>query len=351
MKRTVKIICTLIFITTLFSLFAFADFTVTPDDIIGTWYGEYTGVSGSTYVQRYMHMTITNCDENGKFSGTANITAVAGQGYENQWVNYYFDGYISANNGFNMQGHSIITSAGGNWRLVPFNGKFSLNADNELFVEGIADNNSSRPFYFARTSKWAQQEIMEANIAKLIPDTLLKKDLSKPVTRAEFAAISTCLYSRLTNTSPAAVSSPFTDIDGNENKEYIQKAYGIGITTGVTDELFSPDTFINREQVATMLCRTVKAFAFDGWTLENDSSFILDTTGVTKYEDDADISDFAKQSVYYLSKHGIITGIDDTHFAPKNITKLHAESNYATATREQAIVLSLRIYKNASIWK
>ena len=45
-----------------------------------------------------------------------------------------------------MQGHTIMSSAGGNWSLVPFNGTFALNADNELFVEGIADNNKNRPF-------------------------------------------------------------------------------------------------------------------------------------------------------------------------------------------------------------
>ncbi|MCD8342920.1 MAG: S-layer homology domain-containing protein [Oscillospiraceae bacterium] len=69
------------------------------------------------------------------------------------------------------------------------------------------------------------------------------------------------------------------------------------------------------------------------------------------FEDDDQISDYARQSVYYMAKMGIINGVDDTHFAPQNTTDEQEAPGYATATREQAIALSLRIYKLADLWK
>ena len=119
---------------------------------------------------------------------------------------------------------------------------------------------------------------------------------------------------------PASFSSPFLDLPGN-----------------------------HREQLATMLCRTIKKYRFPDWTHATDGEYYLDTTGVKKFADDADISDYAKPSVYYMTKMGIINGISPTLFAPKNMTPEQAAQGYANATSEQALILSLRIYKLADI--
>ena len=42
---------------------------------------------------------------------------------------------------------------------------------------------------------------------------------------------------------------------------------------------------------------------------------------------------------------------NDTRFAPKNTTSAQEASGYAMATREQAIALSLRIFKVSDMWK
>ena len=68
--------------------------------------------------------------------------------------------------------------------------------------------------------------------------------------------------------------------------------------------------------------------------------------GVQKFKDDADISEWAKPSVYYMSKFGIIKGVSETHFAPKNISLEQEVSGYAGATREQAIIIAQRIFMN-----
>ena len=51
-----------------------------------------------------------------------------------------------------------------------------------------------------------------------------------------------------------------------------------------------------------------------------------------------------------MVKMGIINGIDDNRFAPRNTTKEEEANGYASATREQALAMSLRIYRLSDIW-
>lgn len=198
---------------------------------------------------------------------------------------------------------------------------------------------------YHHVSNWALDEVAEAEGLGLLPDTLKDADMTKKIDRAEFAAVAVQLYESLTNREAASVRTSFTDIIGNANEESIEKAYYLGFTAGITDDTFAPDVHINREQMATMLCRVIKKYRYREWTLETDKKYYLDTLGAPTFEDDADISDFAKPSVYYMANVGIIKGVDKTHFAPKSLTTEQEAAGYATATREQAVALSLRVYK------
>jgi len=353
MKKTLWLLLATLLLLNVCCITSYAITGLQYEDIVGSWYGQYTGHSGGTFVERYMNMTVTECDEKGNFKGESKITTVEGQGYDYEWFNYEFTGKMDLEkNTFYMKGNKITSGSSGTiWSTIPFSGEFYCTDSGELYVEGIANNDSNRKFYFGRTSAWSMSEVTEANMHNLIPETLKKKDLSKPVTRAEFAAISVQLYEKLTEQDVSVVKTPFTDIAGSEDASAIAKAYGVGITDGVAQTQFAPTTNINREQLATMLCRTIKAYTFPEWTLSNDANYYLDTSGVTKFADDGDISDYAKPSVYYLTKLGIIKGIDATHFAPRNISPRDETLGYATATREQAIALSLRIFKISDMWK
>ncbi|MDO5784599.1 MAG: S-layer homology domain-containing protein [Eubacteriales bacterium] len=194
-------------------------------------------------------------------------------------------------------------------------------------------------------SIWAQPELAQADALGLIPASLAGKDMTKPVTRAEFAAVSVKLYETLTGKTAPVVSTPFTDIKGNADIESIAKAYGLNIAVGISDTKFAPNNQITREELATMLCRVVKKYTFEDWSIATDNQYYLDTSGVKAYADDAYISAWAKPSVYYLTKMGIFKGVEDgTRFAPKAVTAAQQASGYATATREQAIALSKRVY-------
>ena len=64
------------------------------------------------------------------------------------------------------------------------------------------------------------------------------------------------------------------------------------------------------------------------------------------FEDDAFISDWAKPSVYFMASEGLVKGVTDTKFAPKNTTSEQEALGYASATKEQAIIIAQRIFNS-----
>lgn len=342
-KRITSILLTLCMIVSLLSISAvsaYADQCSPAQFVNSSWYGKYIGHSGSTLVERCMNFTITGCDSNGNLTGKAFVTTEI-EGYQSEWLNYDFGGKVDFNTGkFYMQGTKLTSaSSGTSWSMVRFNGSY-----NGGKITGNVDNYSDRTFSFGIVSTWAKDEITKADVKGLIPETLYGKDLTQPITRAEFAAVSVKLYESLTGTKTKTISVPFTDTRGNIDAENIAKAYNLNVAVGISATEFAPDRQINREELATMLCRTVKKYKFPNWTFATDNQYYLDTTGAKVFADDADISDWAKPSVYYMTKMGVIKGIDSTHFAPRAITEKQQAECYATATREQALALAIRIY-------
>ena len=196
-------------------------------------------------------------------------------------------------------------------------------------------------------SQWALAELAEADGFGLIPDSLRNADLTKPITRAEFAAVSVRVYEALSGekANPAAVN-PFTDTKDIE----VLKAYQVGITTGTSATTFHPDTLLNREQAATMLTRVYKKISIEGWEMSKDGEFADTFNGMftmpSPFADDVKISDWAKPSVYFMAANGIINGVGNNTFAPRATTDAEAAIGYAQATREQAIAIAVRMVKN-----
>jgi len=185
---------------------------------------------------------------------------------------------------------------------------------------------------YSNASEWAIEEMDKAEIYNLIPDALKGKDMTQLITRQEFAALSVRLYESLIESNAAIVAEPFEDTEDED----VAKAYGLGITKGVSDDLFAPDRDISREEVATMLTRTLKACLPD-----------LDTSinGTFKFADDYAISDWAKDSVYFMVSKNIILGVGNNKFAPKNTTANEEAVKYANSTREQALLMAVRAFE------
>ena len=130
------------------------------------------------------------------------------------------------------------------------------------------------------------------------------------VTREEFAKIITVAFKlNLVNTE-----CPFGDVDGNDwAYPYIRSAYKAGIIKGVSDTEFGYGQNITREDLCVMINRMLTV-----------GELTLPQVDGGVFGDDGEISDYAKESVYYLERAGIILG-DGTNFNPK-----------ASATRAEA---------------
>lgn len=160
-------------------------------------------------------------------------------------------------------------------------------------------------------------------------------------------AVAVSLYETMSGeTARAAVDCPFGDSAASDCRTDILKAYALGIVNGISVDAFNPNAQITREQLATMLCRTYKRVEWAGWTLAEDDQYTLNHSGVKKFADDADISDYAVPSVYFMVKYKVIQGMGDNLFAPKNTTPAQEAVGYANATREQAVIMSMRCYTN-----
>jgi hypothetical protein len=196
---------------------------------------------------------------------------------------------------------------------------------------------------WSEASDWATAELQKASDWGLIPDVLMGADMTKPITRAEFAAICVKVYENLGNTKAQPVTkNPFTDCNDPE----VLKAFNLGVTNGTSPTTFSPNMLLNREQAATMLTRVYKKVTMEGWTLETDSQFNLNYTKPAAFADDDKISGWAKESVYFMVANNIIKGVGDNKFAPNNITPAEEAMQYANATREQALIIAARMVEN-----
>lgn len=193
------------------------------------------------------------------------------------------------------------------------------------------------------TSTWAESEIDRAKEYGLIPEILEGAVMTEPITRLEFAAVSVKTYEKLSGTTalPATVN-PFTDCSDPE----MLKAYNLNVAVGVAPDTFAPNKLLNREQAATMLTRVFKRATMPGWSYEGDAQYPLQFTQPARFADDALISDWARESVYFMAANQIINGMGENKFAPSNTTTAQEANHYANATREQALAIAVRMVEN-----
>ena len=154
----------------------------------------------------------------------------------------------------------------------------------------------------------------------MIPELLDERNYTEAITREEFAGAMVKLYESLNGLEVGEYSyNPFIDTDNDD----IIKAYHLGITNGTSANTFSPDAKITRQEIATMLMRLVDA---SGVYLPDNALVVY-----SAFDDDIKIAGWAKDSVYYMNKKGIIKGKGNNIFAPLDNTSI-----------EEALVLAVR---------
>ena len=187
--------------------------------------------------------------------------------------------------------------------------------------------------FYSAASAWAEPELQKASDLGLIPDILKGTDMTKPITREEFCELAVLLYEKTTGRTATALSTnPFTDTTNQQ----ILKAYDLGITKGKSVTTFKPNMLINREECAAMLFRTINVIAPDG---------NYSITGINDFPDQIFISSWAVDATKYMSKIGVIKGDNAGNFMPKATTSVQEAAGYGMATREAAVLMTVRTYE------
>ena len=162
-------------------------------------------------------------------------------------------------------------------------------------------------------SEWARDSIDRAQDLKLIgaDDDY---DFPKAVTREDFCDL---IFSYLEN--PTITAAPFTDTDNT----HVAALHTFGLIEGKTETEFAPQDFLTREEAATILYRLI-CKAYPDWKA-TELYFV--------FADEDRISDWAKNEIQIICNMGIMKGVTDNRFAPKDLY-----------TAEQAIVTLIRMY-------
>ncbi len=237
----------------------------------------------------------------------------------------------------NYDGYSNIAFQPGIWYVMPV-----TRADHMQFVGGIANKSiiethlfyrnlmddiystyhtvqpTETPFPFTDVpeSRWSYPYIQQLYDAGVVSGTSATTfEPTANVTRAQFVTMLAGLQGADVS---AYTSDKFSDVPaGAWYAPYVNWAAENGVVHGVSDTAFAPDAEISRQDMAAMLYRYAGQFGIQLGT---------GNPAIT-FTDEADIADYALPAVEALQRAGIISGMPDGSFRPRD-----------TATREQACV-------------
>lgn len=168
---------------------------------------------------------------------------------------------------------------------------------------------------------WAKDAILALADAHIISGTAPGiYEPSKGLTRAELLQL-LVRYFDLPTDDEKTIS--FTDVSQND---WYYQAVEIGVKSGIVngyeDGSFAPNRTISRQELATLIGRTLEA---ENITLTANGNSVT-------FSDQAKIQAYARPYVTALTEAGIISGMEDGTFCPQD-----------TANRAQAAVLMYRL--------
>lgn len=200
-------------------------------------------------------------------------------------------------------------------------------------VPGLVEEEYEELLPWAACSPWAETYLQQADELELLPEVLLRSDMTQAISRREFAAVAVKYYEALSNKKAKlkkSVANPFTDVLDSETD--IRIAAQLGFVNGTGDgTTFSPDGTLTREQAVTMLGRVVELVRTGAIASGEEGGLALEQGAVQRTFPDSDrISGWARHYVEYFVSHGVVDGTGDGSFAPG-----------LDMTREQAIKVAV----------
>ena len=164
-------------------------------------------------------------------------------------------------------------------------------------------------------SPWAVEQVFWARAEGLVP-TNLQSNYTQAITRAEFCSLAVVVYERV----KGEITARTTFIDTDDVN--VEKAASVGIVSGVGDNRFDPNGTLIREQAAVMLSNLADAF---GQPFPKQAATFADNNSA---------SSWALDGIGKVQAAGIMSGVGDSRFAPKQ-----------QYTREQSIITILQIFE------
>ena len=168
-------------------------------------------------------------------------------------------------------------------------------------------------------SKWAADSIETARKINII------SNFPGAITREEFCELVFNYIKKFPGSafSVGMIKHPFTDTDN----EHIEVLNALGIVKGKSETEFAPNDSLTREEAAAILYRLISKI-YPGWDA---------TAQYFDFADSGQISDWAMNDIQVICNMGIMQGVGNNRFAPKELY-----------TTEQAIATLVRVYNNFS---
>ena len=168
-------------------------------------------------------------------------------------------------------------------------------------------------------SQWAEESLISADEAELLPNFFADRDLTANISRIDFCHLAYKMLEQKSLISENNVKSSFADTDDAE----VAFLANSGIINGRSETEFAPNDDITREEAAVILTNTAEFMGV------KEDIALFDTV----FSDYDTVSDWAKESVRKMDSLGIMRGVGDNNFSPK--------SNY---TMEQSAVTMLKLF-------
>ena len=168
-------------------------------------------------------------------------------------------------------------------------------------------------------SQWAEESLVSADEAGLLPNFFADRDLTANISRIDFCHLAYKMLEQKSLISENNVKSSFADTDDKE----VTFLANSGIINGRSETEFAPNDDITREEAAVILTNTAEFMGV------KEDITLFDTV----FSDYDTVSDWAKESVRKMDSLGIMRGVGDNNFSPK--------SNY---TMEQSAVTMLKLF-------
>lgn len=148
-------------------------------------------------------------------------------------------------------------------------------------------------------------------------EALSAKGIVKGITQTEYAPGNTltraqlaALLVRMFGFTETADITHFADVSQNDwFYADVRAAYAAGVIKGVSDTSFNPNGVVTREQTAVMIMRALSA--------SNTPMKEITDTAYPFSEDEAQASDYAKESICEMYNLGLIQGVAEGRFAPQ----------------------------------